>query len=109
MKLFFVLAVAASTSMLLVQGAPQGQITSEEMGKVVDQLKEMIKSKAARLASHPQGQGYGRPVSIIDHSVGMHEYELLLSMPLRELKNSLAYRRTESLHNSLEFRFRYCW
>lgn len=42
MKLFFVLAVATS-AMLLVQGAPQ--ITSEEMGKAVEQLKEMITSE----------------------------------------------------------------
>ena len=65
MKPFFVLAVAAATIMLLVQGAPPGQVTSEEMGKVVEELKEMIKSEAAKLASHPQGQGYGRHVSII--------------------------------------------
>ena len=65
MKLFFVLAVAAATIMLLVQGAPSGQITSEEMGKVVEQLKEMIKSEAAKLSSHPRGQGYGRHVSIL--------------------------------------------
>ena len=43
MKLFFVLAVAASTVLLLVQGAPQ--IRSEELGKAVEQLKEMIKSE----------------------------------------------------------------
>ena len=42
MKLFFVLAVATS-AMLLVQGAPH--ITSEEMGKAVEQLKEMITSE----------------------------------------------------------------
>ena len=42
MKLFFVLAVATS-AMLLVQGAPP--ITSEEMGKAVEQLKEMITSE----------------------------------------------------------------
>ena len=65
MKLFFVLAVAASTVMLLVQGAPPGQVTSEEMGKVVEQLKEMITSEAAKLASHLRGQGYSRPVSVI--------------------------------------------
>jgi hypothetical protein len=63
MKLFFVLAVATSTIMLLVQGAPQ--ISSEEMGKAVEQLKELLKSEAAKLASHPREQGYGRPVSII--------------------------------------------
>ena len=65
MKLFFVLAVAASTVMLLVQGAPTSQITSDEMGKIVGQLKEMIKTEAAKLASHPRGEGYGRPISII--------------------------------------------
>ena len=65
MKPFFVLAVAAATIMLLVQGAPSGQVTSEEMGKVVEQLKEMIKSEAAKLASYPREQGYGRNVSII--------------------------------------------
>ena len=43
MKLFFVLAVATSTIMLLVQGAPQ--IRSEELGKAVEQLTEMIKSE----------------------------------------------------------------
>ena len=43
MKLFFVFAVAASTVLLLVQGAPQ--IRSEELGKAVEQLKEMIKSE----------------------------------------------------------------
>ena len=42
MKLFFVLAVATS-AMLLVQGAPH--VTSEEMGKAVEQLKEMITSE----------------------------------------------------------------
>ena len=42
MKLFFVLAVATS-AILLVQGAPS--ITSEEMGKAVEQLKEMITSE----------------------------------------------------------------
>ena len=42
MKLFFVLAVATS-AMLLVQGAPH--ITSEEMGKAVEQLKERITSE----------------------------------------------------------------
>jgi hypothetical protein len=45
MKLFFILAVATSTIMLLVQGAPHGHITSEEMGKAVEQLKEMITSE----------------------------------------------------------------
>ena len=54
MKLFFVLAVAASTIMLLVRGAPQ--IRSEELGNAVEQLKEMIKSEAAKLASHPREQ-----------------------------------------------------
>ena len=42
MKLFFVLAVATS-AILLVQGAPQ--ITSEQMGKAVEELKEMITSE----------------------------------------------------------------
>ena len=55
MKLFFVLAVATST-MLLVQGAPQ--ITSEQVGKVVEQLKEMITSEiqAAEAESSWHGQ-----------------------------------------------------
>ena len=50
MKLFFVLAVATS-AMLLVQGAPS--ITSEEMGKAVEQLKEMITSEI-QSAYHPR-------------------------------------------------------
>ena len=62
MKLFFVLAVAASTILLLVQGAPQ--ITSEELGNAVEQLKEMIQSEAAKLANHPREQNYDRHVSL---------------------------------------------
>lgn len=43
MKLFFALAVVTSTVLLLVQGAPQ--ITSEELGKAVEELQKMIKSE----------------------------------------------------------------
>ena len=75
--------------MLLVQGAPSGQVTSEEMGKVVEQLKEMIKSEAVKLASYPRGQGYGRNVSIIMISkiiqlACMSACKILLSIPLGE-------------------------
>jgi uncharacterized protein YoaH (UPF0181 family) len=70
MKLLFVLAVATSTIMLLVQGAPH--ITSEEMGKAVEQLKEMITSEIqaaeakaayaqppwAQSAQYPRKQNY---------------------------------------------------
>jgi hypothetical protein len=75
MKLFFILAVATSTIVLLVRGAPH--VTSEEMGKAVEQLKEMITSEiqaaeakaayfpqARQSAFYPREQGYGRHVSI---------------------------------------------
>ena len=48
MKLFFILAVAASAIVLLVQGAPQ--ITSEELGKAVAELRELLNSEAAKSA-----------------------------------------------------------
>ena len=52
MKLIFVLAVAASAIMLLVQGAPQ--VTSEELGKAVEELQELLKAEAAKIAQSAQ-------------------------------------------------------
>ena len=71
MKLIPTVAVAASTILLLVlptelQGAPQ--ITSEELGKAVQQLEELLKSEAANAKSaygprefNSKAQWYGGP------------------------------------------------
>ena len=61
MKLFFVLAVATSSLLLLVQGAPSPQIRSEELGKAMEQLKEMIKSEIQ--AAEAEAQYYPRAKS----------------------------------------------
>ena len=63
MKLFFVLAVATSSLLLLVQGAPSPGIRSEELGKAMEQLKEMIKSEiqTAKSEWYPQAKSEWGP------------------------------------------------
>ena len=77
MKLIPTVAVAASTILLLVlptelQGAPQ--ITSEELGKAVQQLEELLKSEAANAKSaygprelNSKAQWYGGPYAKSAH------------------------------------------
>ena len=48
MKLFFALTVAISSLVLLVQGAPQ--IRSEELGNIMEQLKQLINRELMQVA-----------------------------------------------------------
>ena len=67
MKLFFVLAVATSSLMLLVQGAPSPQIKSEELGKTMEQLREFIhrellEAQAAEVNAQQESQAQYWPI-----------------------------------------------
>ena len=93
MKLFFVLAVATS-AMLLVQGAPS--ITSEEMGKAVEQLKEMITSEI-QSAYHPRARQGAEATSA----------DIIWARQEAEAKSAyLPYYRAQSAHFPREQNYR---
>ena len=88
MKLFFVLAVATSAILLQVHGAPQ--ITSERLGKAVQQLQQMIKAELE--ATDAKSTYWGGPYAKSDNHLAdteWHPRQGELSTEIQQIREAL--------------------